>query len=113
MRREVGLDQHLARLLRPSGAPGHLNKLREEALGGAEVGAEESAVAVEHAHQREIWIVVSFGEHLRADEDVDLAAAYLVEHAAQRALARGRIAIDARDAGFGKSRAERLLDALR
>jgi hypothetical protein len=80
----------------------HLHQLREEPLGGAEVGAEERAVGVEHAHQREAGIVVALGEHLRADEDVDLAAR-TGRARLQRALARGGVAVDARDARRGSA----------
>ena len=59
-------------------------------------------------------IVVALGEHLRADEDVDLAGAHALEHArAGRPCARGGVAIDARDARSGKRRLQRFLDALR
>ncbi len=82
-------------------------------LGGAEIGAEEGAVAVQHAHQREARVIVALGEHLGAHQDVDLARAELVEHAGERALARGGVAIDARDARLRQRCAQRLLDALR
>ena len=110
---KVGLDQHLARAGSAPGAARDLDQLREQALGGTEIGAEESAVGVEHAHQREGRIVVALREHLRSEQHVHLAGLHARENRLQRAALRGRVPVHARDARLGKRGCQRLLDALR
>jgi len=43
------------------------------ALGGPEIGSEEPAVRVQDSDQRHVGKVVSLGEHLGADQNVDRA----------------------------------------
>ena len=52
-------------------------------------------------------------QHLRADEDVDVAGVHAVAHRRERALAARAVAIDARDARAGKALDERALEPLR
>ena len=63
------------RQLAASGAAGDLRQQLERALGGAEVGEAEPDVGGDHADERDARKVVPLGDHLRADEDVDLPAA--------------------------------------
>ena len=87
-----------------AGAAGDLHQQRGEPLGGAEIGAVERVVGAEHAHQRQPRKIVALGEHLRADEDVELAVLDALAHVGERILGcascRGR---RARPARAGKS----------
>ena len=73
MRREIGLHDDLARQVRAAGAARDLEQQRGEPLRRAEIGAVERVVGAEHADQRQAREIVALGEHLRADEDVDVA----------------------------------------
>ena len=95
------LDDRLARLLAAAGAAGDLREQLERPLGGAEVGQAEADVGRHDADQRHARKVVALGDHLRADEDVDLAVAEPREQRGERALAPDGVAIEPRDARAG------------
>ena len=69
------LHDRLARLLAAAGAAGDLRQQLEGPLGGAEIGQAEADVGRDDADQRDAREVVPLRDHLRADEDVDLAVA--------------------------------------
>ncbi len=73
MIRVVGLDEHAPGPLPAPGPPRDLHQQLRHAFGGAEVGAEQSPVRIQNPHQGDIGKMVSFGEHLRAYEDVRAA----------------------------------------
>src|SRR6185295_11058000 len=61
----------------PIAAPGATGDLREQlerALRRTKVRQVEAGVGAQHADQRDAREVVALRDHLRADEDVDLAA---------------------------------------
>ena len=107
------LDDRLARLLAAAGAAGDLRQELERPLGRPEVGHPEADVGRDDADQRDAREVVALGDHLRADEHVDLAVA---EPRQQRRRAR-LCAARRRDRGGrrappGQSRFDLRLDAL-
>ena len=60
---------------RPAARPArHLGEQLERPLGGAEVGHVQADVRVDDADQRHVGEVQPLGDHLRAEQDVDLAA---------------------------------------
>ena len=67
-----------------AGAPGDLREQLKRPLGGAEIGEPETDVGGDDADERHPRKVVSFGDHLGADEHVDLAGG---ESAQQRGIA--------------------------
>ena len=71
--REVGLDQYHPWFLGASGASGHLHQLRKQTFRRPEIRAEQGTIRVDHPDQRQVGEVVPLGDHLGADEDVDLA----------------------------------------
>jgi hypothetical protein len=80
--RVPGLDPHLAgrRIGRiAAGAAGCLHQQREQPLGGAEVAAEQARVRIDRGDQRDTPEVVALGQHLGADEDVDVAGVHGLE----------------------------------
>jgi hypothetical protein len=74
-----GLHPHFAGVAVPgvtAGAAAGLHQQAEEALGRAEVAGEQRAVGVDGRHQRDVPEVVALGDHLRADQHVDLAGVH-------------------------------------
>ena len=66
----MGLDEHAPGSLAAAGPAGDLHQQLRHAFGGAEVDAEQSAVRIQNAHQRDIGKMMTLGEHLSAYEDV-------------------------------------------
>ncbi len=91
----MGLDDHLARLFRPSGAPGHLHDQLRHTLAGAEVAGEQSAVGIQNRHQRNPREVMPLGQHLRADQNARLSLLNRREQLIHRVLARGTVTVNA------------------
>jgi hypothetical protein len=69
------LDEDFALDVAAAATAGHLGKELEGALAGAEIGEVEAKVGVDDADEGDIGEVEPFGDHLGADEDVDLADA--------------------------------------
>ena len=65
-------------------------------------GIDKRGVGVEHADQRHAREVVALGHHLRADQDVDLAARACASSMRVALGARRHVAIEPRDARAGK-----------
>ena len=70
----VGLDEDLAWQLAATGATGDLGEELKDALGRAEVGQAEGEVRADDADQRNAVDVMTLGDHLGADQQVDLAS---------------------------------------
>ena len=100
--RVVGLHQDVAGQLAASGASGDLGEQLEDALGGAEVRQAESIVRADDPDKRDAVDVVALGDHLRADEQVDLAAVQAHEQALHVEAAADGVAVHAADARVGK-----------
>jgi hypothetical protein len=77
---------------------------------GAEVGQPEREIGAQHADQRHAGEVVALGDHLRADEHVDLAPRTRASTAS--AGAAGDVAIEARDPRAREALGERRRDSL-
>ena len=56
---------------------------------------------------------MAFGDHLRAEQDIDLTAMYRFKGRLRAAFFPGRIGIDAKHTGFRKQGVQILFDALR
>jgi len=113
MRREVRLHDDFAGEIGAPRAARYLEQQRREALGRAEITAVERVVGAEHADERQPREVVTLGEHLRADQDIDLARVDALAHVGKGALAPRAVAIDALDARLRKALGERSLEPLR
>ena len=70
---EIGLQDDFAGGLAASGASGDLGEELESALGGAEVRKAEGNVGSDDADQRHAMNVVTLGDHLRADKEIEFA----------------------------------------
>ena len=66
------LDDDLALEIAPPGAAGDLGDELERALAGAEVRDVQAEVRIEDADERDVWEMQALGDHLRADQDIDL-----------------------------------------
>src|SRR5690554_4472225 len=96
--RGVGLNDDLSGAVGAAGAAGDLGEKLEGALGGAEVREVEAHVREHDADQRDVGEVVAFGDHLGADEDVDLASTKAAQKLLEARAAAG-VAVEAGDAG--------------
>ena len=112
MIRVVGLEQHPAGAVAAAGASRDLQQQLGHALGGAKVDAEQPAVGVEDRHQGDVREVVSFREHLGADDDVDVAGMHAIEQRFQRTAAARCIAVHPGDAQAVDPRLQGARDAL-
>src|SRR5262249_9687436 len=113
VRRNASLDEDAAALRPTPRAPGHLTQELKAALGSAEVREVDADVGVDDAHERHVGEVESLRDHLRPEEDVDLATAHAIEDLGVRPLGAGRIDIHARNARRGKALGEHPLNLLR
>ena len=109
----IRLHQHAAGKLSAAGAAGDLRQQLEDALGGAEVGQPESGVRAHHADQRDAVDVVALGDHLRADEKIDLACVEPGEQALHLVAPAHGVAVHASDARVGEEFLQPLLALLR
>ena len=103
VRRVKALHPHFASLIAgqrgiPPGASRCLQQQSKQTLGGAKVGAEQSAVRVECSHQRHASEVVSLGHHLRTHQQIHIAVMHLGQLAHQLAFAARRVSINPGDA---------------
>jgi hypothetical protein len=72
--RQRRLDEHGAAARAATCAAGHLREQLERALAGAEVGQVHRDVGIDHADERDVREVEALRDHLRAEQDVDVAA---------------------------------------
>ena len=73
--RRVGLHENFAGRFAAAGASGDLREQLERAFAGAEIGQVQREIGVDDSDERHIRKMQTFRDHLRADEDVDLAGA--------------------------------------
>ncbi len=81
--RRVGLDDGAAGLVGAACPARDLQQELEGALACTQVSAAQAGVGVDHAYQRQRGEVVTLGNDLRADEDIDLAALHAGDQFAQ------------------------------
>ncbi len=113
MIRVEGLHQHPAALVAPARAAGHLRDQVEGPLGGTEVGQVQRGVGIDHADQGHIGEVQSLGDHLRAQQDLHLAAAEGVQGLLVAAGALHGVAVHPQYADAGEAGADLGLQPLR
>src|SRR6185437_3044600 len=90
----------------------HLTEELKATLRRAKVREVDADVGVDHADERHIWKIEALGDHLRAEQHVDLAAADPVENLGVRPLAARRVDVHARDARARKAVGEESLHLL-
>lgn len=70
---QVGLDEATATDLLAAGAAGDLVEELEGAFAGTRISLAETEVTIDDADSCKVWEVVTFGDELRADDDVGFA----------------------------------------
>ena len=106
-----GLHDNLAGHFTAARASGDLGEELEGAFASAEIGNVEGEVGVEDADKGDVGEMEALGDHLGADEQIDLLSFKGIEGIAQFVLAGHGVGIDAGDAGGGELFAERFLNA--
>ena len=106
-----GLDEHLTRTTLAPGAAGDLDNRLRHAFCAAKIRAEQTLVCVDDSDKRELWKVMSFGQHLRTDQDISLALPGLVERFVHRAFALSAVAVNASNRLARKSQSQGILEA--
>ncbi len=102
MVRMIGLQHDFARSFTTPGSTGYLRQQLKRTLGSAEIGEAQRIVRADHAHHRHSMHVMTFGDHLRADQQIDFAGMELIEHAFKIMARAHGITIQPADAGHGK-----------
>ena len=72
-KRRVGLDENFAYRFAAAGPAGHLRQQLESSFAGAEIGHMQSEIRIDDSNQSYIREMQTLGDHLRSNEDVDLA----------------------------------------
>src|SRR5207237_1322941 len=96
-------------------APGparHLRHQLERPLPGPEIGQVQPGVRVHHADDRHVRKVQSLGDHLGAEQDVELAVGHALEYPMMRPLGAGGVQVHARDASSRKAKGYEMLQLL-
>ena len=75
----VGLQQCHARLVRPSGAAGHLPHQLKRSLSRAQIRSMQAQIRINHAHQRQFWKIMTFGHQLGANDNICGALRYFFD----------------------------------
>ena len=70
--RHPGLHDHAPGLHPAASAPCELRQQLERAFAGAEIRKPEAHIRQNHTHERHVREIESLGDHLRADQNVDL-----------------------------------------
>ena len=96
------LDNNVAGSCAPAGATGGLGEKLKGTLGGAVIGNAESDVGQHNANQGYVWDVMTFGNHLGADQDVDFTGTKRIKNILESALRAGAIAVEPGDARRGQ-----------
>ncbi len=110
---QLGLYQHLAGFVGAPRPAGHLHQLGEQPFRGAKVRAVQAAVSVQHDNEVEPREIMPFGEHLRADQNVDFVVGDAAVQIRPVVFVRGAIPVNADDGGLGQEGAQGFFDALR
>ena len=97
------LDEDSPPLRAAPGAARHLGDQLERSLHRTNVGLMKQRVGVDHTHQRDVWEVESLRDHLRPEQNLNLAVSKLFEcHIVTAALAH-RVAVHAEARHVGKT----------
>ncbi len=99
-----GLNNNFTLAGHSAGAAGNLYQTLREPLAAAEVSAKKSLVCIDDNHECQVWKVMSFRQHLRADKNFRLASSGCGERFFHRALDARAVAVDARDRVLRKLR---------
>ena len=109
---KCGLYDDLALTALPACASGDLNDRLSKSFTRAKVCAKQALVGIDDANKGELGEMVSFGEHLCANENIRATLFRECERLGHRPLALCAVAVDALDAMAWKAPAQRFFEAL-
>src|ERR1700747_440843 len=96
------LNKYAAGQFAPAGAASNLGHQLEGAFGGAEVRHSQRTVGADDSHERDAVKIVAFGEHLRADKNIQRAVRECAQRFLVLALVARGVACERGEAGVGK-----------
>src|SRR5204862_1551050 len=99
----VSLHEDFTRRFAAASASGDLREKLEGAFACSEIGQMQGEIGVDDSDECHVRKMQTLGDHLRADEDVDLASAKISQCFAIRFLARHGICIHAAHDGLRKN----------
>ena len=108
----VGLYNNLTRRLASACPSSYLSEEVKSPLPGAEIGQIQGNVRRNDAHQRNVGKIQSFGYHLRAYENIDLAVLECVQNSPMSASAGGGVGVHPVYSRFRKGFPRLFLDLL-
>ncbi len=109
----IALDQDLTRPFPPSRSARHLHQELQGPFGCPKVREIQGDVCEDDAHQGDLRNVVSLGDHLGSDQDVQFLSPESAEDLLVRPFPACRVSVHSSDAGLGKKRPDLLFDLLR
>lgn len=74
-----GLQDDEAGAVAASGAPAHLCEQLVCPFGGAEIRQMQPHIGIDDTHERDVMDIVSFGDHLRTDEEIDVTVSEIFQ----------------------------------
>ena len=111
-----GLDPHLTLAGHGRIPPCSTCRLQQERklpFRRPKIAGEQCGIRVHGRHQGHSPEIMAFGDHLCAQQDINIAAVYGLESGLGAAFASGRVGIDAQHARARKGLLQVLLDSLR
>jgi len=98
----VGLNKNVARCFAATRPSGDLREQLKRAFAGAEVGKMEGKIGIDDPDQSHVREMKTFGDHLRTNQDVDLAGAKISQSFAVSFFSSHRIGVHPAHVRFGK-----------
>ena len=106
------LDEDPPALCTPPCSSRHLRDKLKRPLARAKIREMQAGVGVHDTDDRDIGEVESFGDHLRAEQDVHVSAGETLEDVMVRPLARGGVEVHAGDARARVPQSDEVLQLL-
>ncbi len=113
VKRRERLHDHFPFDIAAARAARHLREQLKGAFAGTKIGNVQAEIGVNNPHQRHVGEVQPFGDHLRADENVDFAGPKIAQNMAVIFLPFHRVGVHAPDASLRKHFAQGLLHLFR
>src|SRR5215471_2233315 len=98
----IGLNKHLPARLASASPASDLGEELEQALRSTKIRNGQGGIGRHHADQGDIGVIVSFGNHLCAHQDIDGTTAQSTQNALMGRFGPGGVAIHTRQARRGK-----------
>ena len=109
----MSLNQHVPWSLTPPGAPRNLHDKLRHTLGSPKIRAKKTTIGVEHADKSNIRKVMTFGQHLGADQNVGVLGSNPGKNFFQCTFAPRTVTVQTIYACLRKSRRQCLRNSLR